>query len=218
MFKLARNDADVHWGSPLLTSPLSTPYSSILQQVIPLFPSYLGTQDLFSRLDTLLLFSPVDPLPHDRGKDVGKAELDVDTTSLSNRLDMQGKFPDLHQIMSQKIESRGDSSHIDVLEFYETIMKTKGKPLTETYPQLYDVLQVKVRKESDNIKMVRNNINFKIKNMLESYPHLRFYGDTKDFNLTRIQAVPQVLVTINKAELRKQFQETRVGRVKNKDN
>jgi len=122
------------------------------------------------------------------------------------------KFKDVERILGQKIESRGDSSHINICEFYQTLQDTKGKKLREIYLNLYDVLHVNVRKDSDNIKMIRNNINFKIKNMLESYPHLHFYGEAKDFNLTRLH-VPEVLITIEDEILRQKFQSTPVGRI-----
>jgi len=134
--------------------------------------------------------------------------------NIPQRLESQSKFKDLERILAQKIDGRGDSSHIDLIEFYNVIQETKGKSLQDVYLQLYDVLHVNVRIDSDNVKMIRNNINFKIKNMLESYPHLRFYGEAKDFNLTRLRAVPEVLVTLEDVGLRDKFLTTRVGRVK----
>lgn len=152
-----------------------------------------------------------------------KTKLKVDPVLLSARprpalatidpnIPRQTAHKDLEKILAQKIESRGDSSNIDLWEFYKTLQETKGKRLHEIYLILYDVLHVNVRKDSDNIKMIRNNINFKIKNMLESYPHLRFYGEAKDFNLTRLHAVPEVLLTIADEGLRDKFQATPVGR------
>jgi len=112
---------------------------------------------------------------------------------------------DVEKILAQKVESRGDSRHIDILQFYNTIQETKGKQLLDIYFQLYDVLHINVRKDSENIKMIRNNINFKIKNLLEIYPHLRYYGAPKDFNITRLYTVPAILITLNNAQLREQF-------------
>lgn len=94
---------------------------------------------------------------------------------------------DLDHILEQKITCKGDSKNINLLDLYNVILDTKDKPLMEVYPTLYDgkigttinwellilfhsVLHVHVRKPTTNVKIIRNNINFKIKNLLESYP------------------------------------------------
>lgn len=85
--------------------------------------------------------------------------------------------------MAQKLTCKGDSKNIDLFELYLTLLATKDKPLLEAYPFLYNgkrvraflcvnidsVLHIHVRKATDNIKIIRNNINFKIKNLVESY-------------------------------------------------
>lgn len=106
---------------------------------------------------------------------------------------------DLEAILAQKIQSRGDSCHINIVDFYNVLRATKGERLAEIYTQFYDgnchfdyycnsfhtVLHVNIRKDSDNLKVMRNNINFKIKNMLESYP-LKFTNYLLNFIIEKI--------------------------------
>jgi hypothetical protein len=106
----------------------------------------------------------------------------------------------------------------------------------------YDVFNIKTKNRKDkegkerdgkatdtpelNKKLIRNNIKFKIKNLITTYlyitpsllqckytvdsgrfPHLNFYGSLKDFQLHRLQAIPDVLLSVENEELRRRFQE-----------
>lgn len=104
----------------------------------------------------------------------------------------------------------------------------------------YEVFNIKTKNRKDkegkerdgkpetpelNKKLIRNNIKFKIKNLLNTYPpyffssstnmklmvgrypHLNFYGSIKDFQLQRLQSVPDVLLSVENADLRRRFQE-----------
>jgi len=58
---------------------------------------------------------------------------------------------------------------------------------------------------SINKKLIKNNIKFKIKNLLVTFPHLNFYGSAKDFHLQRLQKVPEILLVKDNIHLKKKF-------------
>eukprot|EP00026_Physarum_polycephalum_P000960 Phypoly_transcript_00961.p1 GENE.Phypoly_transcript_00961~~Phypoly_transcript_00961.p1 ORF type:complete len:1216 (+),score=183.32 Phypoly_transcript_00961:136-3783(+) len=136
----------------------------------------------------------------------------------------QREWPDYDKIMKLKNEnSKSDTSRIDLMQLHSVLVKTASLPLEECYQDLYDVFNIKTKNRKDkegkerdnkvtetpelNKKLIRNNIKFKIKNLLTTFPHLNYYGAIKDFQLQRLQAVPDVLLFIDNEELRKRFQE-----------
>lgn len=121
---------------------------------------------------------------------------------------------DLEEIMLRKNNTaKSDTKNIDLKELYNTFVATRGKPLMKIYLQLYSVLYIKL-KAQEKKKLIRNNINYKIKNLLITYPHLHYYGEARDFNLTRLQTVPEVLIVLESPDLREKFQSVIVGRAK----
>lgn len=121
---------------------------------------------------------------------------------------------DLEEIVRRKNNTaKSDTKNIDLKELYNTFVATRGKPLMKVYLQLYSVLYIKL-KAQEKKKLIRNNINYKIKNLLITYPHLHYYGEARDFNLTRLQTVPEVLIVLQSPELRDKFQSVIVGRAK----
>jgi len=155
------------------------------------------------------LFSTMKPMP-------GRMPLaDLNPNIMKPAFTPREKGSDFAKILSQKKKSRGDTNNIVLLDLYNSLLEIKGKKdFIEFYKPLYKVLHINVRKETEDVKLIRNNINFKIKNLLESYPHLSFYGEAREFNITRLRAVPEVLITEGDEELRTKFRNTPVGRVK----
>lgn len=133
------------------------------------------------------------------------------------------EWADYEKIMKLKNEnSKSDTSRIDLMQLHAVLVRTSSVPLEECYQDLYEVFNIKTKNRKDkegkeregkpetpelNKKLIRNNIKFKIKNLLNTYPHLNFYGHIKDFQLARLQAVPDVLLSVDNQALRRRFQE-----------
>jgi len=161
----------------------------------------------------------------------------IPTGNTSNNGDSrpQREWADYEKIMKLKNEnSKSDTSRIDLVQLYDVLVRTSSLPLEECYQELYEVFNIKTKNRKDkemregsnsssngstfgngktetpelNKKLIRNNIKFKIKNLLTTYPHLLFYGALKDFQLHRLQAVPEILLTAESEELKKRFQDT----------
>lgn len=79
---------------------------------------------------------------------------------------MKNDWKDLDKIMSNKnMCAKSDTKNVDLKELYCTLLSTRGKPLMKIYLQLYSVLYIKL-KTQEKKKLIRNNINYKIKNLL----------------------------------------------------
>jgi hypothetical protein len=169
--------------------------------------------------------------------DVGNIATNNGDTSAPTATRSQRDWPDYEKILKLKNEnSKSDTSRIDLLQLYDVLVRTSSTPLEECYQELYEVFNIKTKNRKDkeqresnsnsngangngtgtsktetpelNKKLIRNNIKFKIKNLLTTYPHLLYYGALKDFQLHRLQAVPEILLTVDSEELRKRFQDT----------
>jgi len=160
--------------------------------------------------------------------DAHTGEGDVQATLRSQR-----DWADYDKIMKLKNEnSKSDTSRIDLLQLYDVLVRTSSHALEDCYQELYEVFNIKTKNRKDkegnkekdtsksnhhhhttdtpelNKKLIRNNIKFKIKNLLTTYPHLNYYGTLKDFQLQRLQAVPEILLVAENEDLRRRFQET----------
>lgn len=79
---------------------------------------------------------------------------------------MNHDWKDLDKIISRKnLCAKSDTKNVDLKELYCTLLSTRGKPLMKIYLQLYSVLYIKL-KTQEKKKLIRNNINYKIKNLL----------------------------------------------------
>ncbi|EGG16671.1 myb domain-containing protein [Cavenderia fasciculata] len=133
-----------------------------------------------------------------------------------------GLWPDLADIDRMKMETKTDTSKINLLNLYTVLHQTKNLPIEKSYLALYEAFNIKAKTKKNQVgaggvpekvddinkKLVKNNIKFKIKNLLLTYPHLQFYGGVKEFHLGRLQKVPEVLLVKNNHHLKMRFQES----------
>ena len=79
---------------------------------------------------------------------------------------MNMDWRDLDDILNMKnFCAKSDTKNVDIKELYCTLLSTRGRPLMKIYLQLYSVLYIKL-KTQEKKKLIRNNINYKIKNLL----------------------------------------------------
>ncbi|EFA79332.1 myb domain-containing protein [Heterostelium album PN500] len=148
------------------------------------------------------------------------------------------EWPDLNDILMMKNENtKSDTMKIDLTVLYDILLETSSLPIEECYQKIYEVLNIKAKSKKSstssagsssllvnnnnnnnssgnldndlvNKKLIKNNIKFKIKNLLVTFPHLKFYGSIKDFQLQRLQKVPEILLVKDNEHLRMKFLES----------
>jgi hypothetical protein len=103
---------------------------------------------------------------------------------------------------------------VDLKKLHGILLTTKGQRLEDVKEQLYAVLNINARTNTSNhdYKLIKNNVNYKIKNLLITYPFLAYYGKPKDFTIARLYEFPEILVTEKDAELKKRFQGAKIQR------
>jgi len=115
-------------------------------------------------------------------------------------------------VNSKMINAKTDTVKICLKETYQVLKETANRDILETWPSLYKALKITLKRRKDTLdsykfkKLIKNNINYKIKNLMMTYPHLHFYGDAREFNLYRLQQVPEVLLYIGSECLKERFQ------------
>eukprot|EP01133_Synstelium_polycarpum_P001193 gene1193-1375_t len=123
----------------------------------------------------------------------------------------RNEWPDLEDIIRNKNDQlKTDTSKIDLISLYKTLLETKSLDIEECYDKLYSAFHIKAKgkkleNEDLNKKLVKNNIKFKIKNLMVTFPHLSYYGSIKDYHLKQLQTVPEVLLVKDNPYLRSRF-------------